>query len=167
VQGERCIRIAYVRSDGEASDRTIDPLGLVAKGNVWYLVGASGEQFRTFRVSRIRDAEVTDQIFTRPTVFDLASYWESSKNDFVGNFPQVRVIFRADPAGIDALRFTGRWSQVESIDELTGQVIMQFERTEDAVSTALAISPHIELIEPADLRDEVIARLTAALERYV
>src|SRR4051812_29870681 len=167
VQGERCLRIAYVRSDGEASDRTIDPLGLVAKGNVWYLVGASGEQFRTFRVSRIREADVTDQVFTRPPGFNLASYWESARIDFVGTFARVRVIFQADSAGIDALRFTGRWSQVESIDESNNQVIMQFERSDDAVNTALAISPHIELIEPADLRQEVTARLIAALERYV
>ena len=171
VQGERSIRIAYVRSDGEASNRTIDPLGLVAKGNVWYLVGANGEQFRTFRVSRIRDAEMTDQSFTRPAGFDLASYWESSKNDFVGTFLQVRALFLADPVGVDALRLAGRWSQVESIREPAGEqlahVIMQFERTDDAISTALAISPHIELIEPVDLRQEVISRLNAALGRYV
>lgn len=167
VQGERRVRIAYVRSDGEASDRTIDPLGLVAKGNVWYLVGATADQFRTCRVSRIHNTIVTDQVFTHPSGFDLASYSESSKNDVDGSFPQVRVIFRADSAGIDVIRFTGRWSQVESIDESTNHVIMQFERVDDAVSTALAISPHVELIEPADLRNEVIAQLRAALERYV
>ena len=170
VQGERCIEIAYVRGDGEASERIIDPLGLVAKGHVWYLVGASGEQFRTFRVSRIRRAELTDRLFTRPPGFDLASYWESSKTDFVVNLPRVDIAFLADEPGIDALRNASRWSQIESIqpslDASRSRVNMRFDRVEEAINTALAFGPAVELIEPPELRAEIAARLEGASALY-
>src|SRR5437660_305224 len=34
----RQIRLIYKRGDGETVERVVDPLGLVLKGNVWYLV---------------------------------------------------------------------------------------------------------------------------------
>jgi len=55
--------------------RFIDPYGLVLQRGVWYLVGASAGAIQVVRVTHIRAAELTDQHFTRPTAFDLATYW--------------------------------------------------------------------------------------------
>ena len=41
-------------------ERTIDPLGLVAKGSAWYLVGSDGEP-RTYRASRLRAVTIVDE----------------------------------------------------------------------------------------------------------
>jgi len=38
----------------------VDPLGLVAKGSTWYLVAHTAHGFRTYRVSRMEEAEVLD-----------------------------------------------------------------------------------------------------------
>ena len=54
----RRLKFQYEKSDGESSDREVDPLGLVARGNHWYLVAAKGDERRTYRVSRIRAAEI-------------------------------------------------------------------------------------------------------------
>ena len=37
----------------------VEPLGLVAKGSVWYLVATVDGQSRTYRVSRVQEAAVT------------------------------------------------------------------------------------------------------------
>ena len=42
-------------------DRLIEPLGLVAKGSVWYLVAVAEGEPRNYRVSRIRSAELTEE----------------------------------------------------------------------------------------------------------
>src|SRR3954465_1534667 len=46
----RRLRIDYERGDRKVS-RVIDPLGIVLKGGVWYLVAATEDQIRTYRVS--------------------------------------------------------------------------------------------------------------------
>lgn len=78
------LRITYERADGERDERIVEPLGLVAKGDLWYLIAAkeSGE-IRNYRVSRIRHTDTLDEAFQRPRDFDLAQYWSSSTQSFI------------------------------------------------------------------------------------
>src|SRR4029077_11049245 len=43
----------YRKADRELVERTVDPLGLVAKGAIWYLFARTTHGLRTYRVSRI------------------------------------------------------------------------------------------------------------------
>src|SRR5512143_1952796 len=76
VWGERRIRVRY-ESWRDLVDRDLDPLGLVLKAGVWYLVAAVKGQARTYRVSNIRALEVLSAKAQRPARFDLARYWAS------------------------------------------------------------------------------------------
>ena len=73
VSRDRKLAIRYVGADRERVERTVDPLGLVAKGNAWYLVAHSSHGFRTYRVSRIEEATLVDAPSERPADFDLAA----------------------------------------------------------------------------------------------
>src|SRR5262249_7208216 len=57
VAHDRKLSIQYRPTGRERGERTIDPLGLVAKGSTWYLVANTPRGFRTYRVSRIEDAK--------------------------------------------------------------------------------------------------------------
>ena len=78
VARERKLAFDYVRADGEKSARTVDPLGLVAKGTSWYLVADTAKGMRTFRISRMEDVTVLATGFKRPARFDLAEHWKRS-----------------------------------------------------------------------------------------
>src|SRR5215472_9846606 len=56
-------------------EQSVNPYGLVSKAGEWYLVGAIAGEMRVLRVSRIQAAQMTEEHFTRPEVFDLATYW--------------------------------------------------------------------------------------------
>jgi predicted DNA-binding transcriptional regulator YafY len=86
----RRLKFQYEKSDGEASGREVDPLGLVARANRWYLVAAKGDEQRTYRVSRIRSAEILAEPCSRPEKFDLAAHWEASTNSFREHLPKAR-----------------------------------------------------------------------------
>jgi predicted DNA-binding transcriptional regulator YafY len=73
--GRRRIELVYESRHGR-STRSVDPLGLVDKDDVWYLVAATPQGQRTFRVDRIVEATVTDETFERPEGFTLAAAWE-------------------------------------------------------------------------------------------
>jgi predicted DNA-binding transcriptional regulator YafY len=51
------------------------PLGLVSKGTTWYLVADTDAGRRTFRLWRVRSAELTDEPAIRPPDFDLQQEW--------------------------------------------------------------------------------------------
>ncbi|PKO37022.1 MAG: DNA-binding transcriptional regulator [Betaproteobacteria bacterium HGW-Betaproteobacteria-6] len=65
MESGRKVSVSYRRADGEASQRTLWPLGLVFWGHCWTL-GAWCElrqAFRTFRVDRIGSVELIDETF--------------------------------------------------------------------------------------------------------
>ena len=53
VWNDRRLEIGYRRPDGQVVRRTLDPLGLVHKTGVWYLVAIHDGDTRVFRVDRI------------------------------------------------------------------------------------------------------------------
>ncbi|GII57666.1 transcriptional regulator [Planotetraspora thailandica] len=70
------VRRRKVRFLYKNRERLVDPLGLVDKDAVWYLLADTEDGRRTFRVDRITDAVVTDLDAERPAGFDLAQEWE-------------------------------------------------------------------------------------------
>jgi serine phosphatase RsbU (regulator of sigma subunit) len=82
VWHDRKLVFGYWRADGERVERTVDPLGLVAKGSTWYLVAGTPDGFRTYRVSRIQKARLLDMPSKPPANFDLTAHWKSSMEQF-------------------------------------------------------------------------------------
>lgn len=78
VAGDRKLAFDYMRADGQKGPRTVDPLGVVAKGMTWYLVARAASGMRTYRVSRMSGVTVLATKFERPAKFDLAEYWKES-----------------------------------------------------------------------------------------
>src|SRR5215212_9732508 len=72
---DRRVRLNYRRGDGSAVERVVDPLGLVAKGRLWYLVAGVDGEPRTYRISRVEAAEILDEPASRTPDFDLATFW--------------------------------------------------------------------------------------------
>src|SRR5262249_8479688 len=114
---ERRLRFTYGYESGLPSiERVADPLGLVAKGNVWYFVAAIEGEMRTFRVSRVRTATLLDDRCLRPPDFDLAAYWERSTAEFAASFPRYPATVRVAPGLLPSLRIIGRYARIERED---------------------------------------------------
>lgn len=167
---ERRLRLAYSRGDGTQVERIVEPLGLVAKGSVWYLVAAVEGAPRTYRVSRVLAAEVLDERCARPAGFDLAAYWAESSAEFRANLPRCPVVLRADPAIVPGLQRAGRYARVEDISprDETGWVTVQisFELEEDACAAVLSYGGQVELLEPPALREKVLRLAEAVIACY-
>src|SRR5687768_8992894 len=88
---ERTLLLTYRRADSVRVRRFVNPYGLVAKAGVWYLVGAVRGSLYTYRVSRVREAEVTHEHFKRPDDFNLAAYWEKWCAEFERSVPKYPV----------------------------------------------------------------------------
>lgn len=78
VIDRRQVRVDYTNRTGQVSTVLLDPLGLVAKDDLWYLLATreDGPDVRTYRMDRVASVEVTAQPANRPEGFDLAREWQ-------------------------------------------------------------------------------------------
>jgi len=151
------VRFVYRRVLCEASERTGDPLGLVAKGSVWYLVANTGGEPRTYRVSRIGDVVILEQSSAWPADFDLAAYWERSAAEFREKLPRYYATFVASPAVMRWVRYRG-WRLEEEVPQGDSiRLRLRFDAEEEAVQFALSFGGDIEVVEPDELRAKVLA----------
>ena len=170
VLHDTLVRIDYRRSDGTPSSPTIAPLGLVVKGQIWYVVAIVDENFRTYRLSRIEQAELLSGTFTRPANFDLIDSWQASKRDFTTRLPQYPVELLIAPEAIADLRQSMQWGRVVHAGEPDAtdwqSVSVMFELFENALASVLGLGGRVIVLEPAELREAVIAAHHSALASH-
>ncbi len=90
------ILIDYRSSRDQSTQRKVEPYGLVGWEGHWYLVGycCLRQGFRTFRLDRIQQIEVLDELFERDANFDCRAY-VSRKYDNQEKRFQIEVEFQA------------------------------------------------------------------------
>lgn len=167
VWEDRCLRIRYEDRNRVISMRSIDPLGLVSKAGVWYLIAGASNELRSFRVDRIRTAEELAEHFVRPPEFDLEAYWRDSSARFteVSRNVEYAVVLRARNDSLD--RITFYWpAEILMRRRNDSDVRVTFPGREVALFQVLAWSDATRLLEPAALREELVARAHRALTRY-
>jgi predicted DNA-binding transcriptional regulator YafY len=170
VLRDRAVRFKYQRGDDCEVEREGDPLGLVAKGGAWYLVAAVDGDIRNYRVSRVIEAEMTDQTFVRPETFDLVAHWRQSAVEFKSRFPRYPVTARVHPEAVNRMYIIGRFSRVECVDppDENGwkRVSICFQFEDDACECLLGFGDQIEVLEPRDLRRKLVDRAESVVEFY-
>jgi len=162
---ERQVRFLYAREGCEAGERAGDPLGLVAKGNVWYLVANIEGEPRTYRVSRMRDVTVMEQPSARPADFDLTSYWERSATEFREKLPRFYASFLVNPPVMRWIRYRGWRLEEEAPEGERVRVRLRFDVEEEALQFALSFGADLEVTEPPELHAKVVAAAEAILRR--
>jgi predicted DNA-binding transcriptional regulator YafY len=177
VIGRRRVRLGYVDRAQHTTERDADPLGLVSKGTVWYLLANTDRGLRTFRVSRVRSVEVTDTVVPPPPDFDLATAWRTVADEVGRHRLVTSATIRIDPRWVMALRGQfGGDMVVAEIDDREHHPRDDRGRVEVIVAgpSPMVIAQHlagwgslVEVVEPQAVRDE-LARLARELsEVYV
>lgn len=166
VSRDRKLFIEYRKPNRQRSERTIDPLGLVAKGMTWYLVANTPEGFRTFRVSRIEKATVLEIAVERPRDFDLAAHWKSSTEKFRESRSRYAVTLRAERRIAEDL-MSWRAAQLIAAD-VDGWLTLRadFEDEEHACFVMLGMGARAEVLDPVALRERVVAGAAAVMAHY-
>ncbi|MBE1500186.1 putative DNA-binding transcriptional regulator YafY [Amycolatopsis lexingtonensis] len=166
VWAQQRLSIGYRRRDKVAS-RELEPLGLVLKAGVWYLVArvVADDALRTYRVSRIVHAVSLDVPFSRPPDFDLVRWWESSSAAFEQVARPLRVRARLSRLAVRELRrvFGGEHlaDTVVSLGEPDAagwaEAELAMEDGEIGLGQLVSLSPGVEVLEPVELRAALAA----------
>lgn len=171
VWTEKRIRIRY-ESWTDLVTREVDPLGLVLKGGIWYLVAAVKGQPRTYRASNIQSLEVLSAASKRPPKFDLARFWSGWAREFEARLLKDRAEVKLSPEGLRVLRATSPAAAQAAAENGKAckpegwiRAEIPVEGTDHAAHQMLRLGAEVEVLKPTELRDAVAreARKVAAL----
>ncbi|MCA0156517.1 WYL domain-containing protein [Tsukamurella sp. M9C] len=153
------VRATYRPRGGDATERTLDPVGLIHAGQAWYLMALRNGERRTYRTSRFCAVTVLDEAAHRPETVDLAAEFEDSRASFRSGHDAVVVEVRADEYGWTKLSGFGTVVTPPGPD---GAGTLGFSDFGRAVWTLWGALPHIEVTGPPAVRAALASRLAEA-----
>lgn len=190
VWQEKKLYIKYQRGQ-DMIERVVCPLGLIAMKSIWYMAaqvdhgdpayledesGAIPEDqktenlLRSYRISRIAEAKLLDQTFSRPPNFNLAEFWETSTKQFKAALPRypARVVTNSKTLQHLAKMMFVQVLHVAELNEKESGVEaeLQFNTLESAVEIILGLHTQIKVLEPLELQNEVQSKARAILSLY-
>lgn len=153
--------IDYISREGEHSRRVIDPHVMIFKQNVWYVYAYchSRQDFRTFKIGRIKLARFTGATFTKKEISreNIPLNFEYSSEELAFVTLEIKKDALADVEellGVDNVGPRG--------DTLIATVSLPNDDT--LVDKILGYGGKVKVIEPQSLKDKVRAAALAIAE---
>lgn len=172
VWNSRRIAVRYESWKGEVA-RTLEPLGLILKGGLWYLAARPAEgrrEPRTYRVSNILELTVEEATFERPAGFDLAAWWAETSRRFEAEIFTGEARLRLTAEGLRRMARLGTEQARIAAGARPGadgrvEVVVPIESVEHAAVDFQRLGAEAEVLAPPELREamSVTARRLAGL----
>jgi predicted DNA-binding transcriptional regulator YafY len=166
------IKIKYLALEAEKpKEHLIEPYFIqpAASGHSSYTLAFSHRigKITTFKIERIESIEVTDEIYTIPSDFDANEYFGTAWGVVVGGEAKT-IRLRFDPGVARIIKET-IWHPSQVLEnQKDGSVIMtiQVMDTIDLYSWILGWGTKVEVLEPKDLRQDIVATAETMLDIY-
>ncbi len=170
VRKETCIRLRYESIPSGVTERVVEPYFIVFRGRSFYLVAFCRlrNEFRTFRLDRIRELEILKEGFTKRDDIDAESYFNHSWEVFGGD--PVEVVVRLKGKAAQVVRLETHHEN-ETIMELVGGEVeyrVITGGTEEIERWILGLGDEAVVLAPPQLRNrirDIAKRLTSAYRR--
>ncbi len=152
VNESKCLLIDYISREGEHSKRVIDPYVMIFKQNVWYIYAYchSKQQFRTFKIGRIRSAVFTGKEFVKKNI----SRDDIDLNFYYGNESLIDVTLEI-AAG--SLADVEEWLGIDNIEPRGNGFVARLSMPDDGVlvNKILSYGGAVKVLDPPELKQKV------------
>ena len=162
VSRSRRLLLDYVDSEDREVQVAVDPVGLVAKAGIWYLVAVprsgtgpddpGNPGGRLFRVARIRACEVTGVPADVPEDSDLEKTWTALRAQAEERRSGLQATLAVAPAALPMVRRLLAAQVLEESAAERPEVRVGFAGTRHAVAELLRLGTLVEVLAPGDLR---------------
>lgn len=156
------LTVTFVYRSG---DRRLDPYGLLLREGFWYVIGHDHghQQVRTYRVDRIEgDVVVHDgQVFDRPAGFDLRTAFPADAKLLGADEPRIATVAVYGPLGQVVRREFGDEAVVPDPPDGALAFRVPCNNVEAFRSWVLGLGEHAEVLDPPDVRADLVAWLRA------
>lgn len=159
----KTISFNYVNAEGNRSLRRIEPMRLIFKGQAWYLWGycKTREDFRTFRISRMKNVIVTNEAFERRKPEDYG------KNEVDENPEKlVNLKLKFYPEALHRLYDDFDDEIIIRNADGTCNVSVTFPEDEWVYGYIMSFGCYVEVLEPDHIKEIAADRMRKTLEFY-
>ena len=143
------IKFTYYNSELTITEQTVEPLKLLFKSHSWYLIAFSRrrEEIRTYKLSRIRNLQITDQLFDRtlPADFSLTPAYQEEYN-----IPLFKLHFSEKIAYKVYDEFQEEY--IKKLEDGTLEVTFRYQLSDWTFLYLLSFGEYVEIIEPVEAR---------------
>lgn len=163
ILDRRTISFDYVNAEGNRISRRIEPMKLIFKGQAWYLWGYCKirEDFRTFRISRMKNVIVTGEAFERRKPEEHGKQGSDENHR-----KPVHLKLKFYPQALHRLYDDFDDELIIRNADGTCTVEVTFPEDEWVYGYLMSFGCHVEVVEPEHIRQIVTDRMRKALEFY-
>ena len=176
IENKNVIEVKYINSDNVISERKLEPYIISIKGNYVYLFANCllREELRIFRVSRILEIAVTNEKFTENPEITEKIY---SQEEFFSDYMHDEVILKYKKTFFEIAKFFLDNYEILDISECKKKYKNIFEEEHIVIKLnwridkwflefILSLGDNVEVLEPEDLRSEIIGRVKNMYTMY-
>jgi predicted DNA-binding transcriptional regulator YafY len=163
ILNQKVIRFDYVDAREEKSQRQIEPMQMIFKSQSWYLRGycTDRKDFRTFRLSRIKNLIVTDTSFKRR---DTQINQQQDERPLPKPLTRIKMKFSNEVTH----RVYDDFDDELIIKNSDGSCHVTLDLVEDewVYGFILSYGCYVEILEPEHLRRLITERMKKAIQLY-
>ncbi|WP_280274408.1 helix-turn-helix transcriptional regulator [Nocardia wallacei] len=150
------VRFRYAGRDGKSRERTVEPVRMVTTGRRWYLMAwdVDRDDWRTFRLDRIRELEATTWRFRPRDHPDPAAYVQRSVTEAPYRY-LARIRLRANPEQVREL-VPPQVGRVEEDRDGWCVLVVAGENLDQIAVQTVRLGFEAQVLEPPELRTAAI-----------
>lgn len=167
ILSHKVLSFDYYGQYGDMSRRMVEPVQLLFKDYTWYLRAfcRTRQDWRLFKLLRMKRVEVTEEIFT-PRKEKEHMEQDALNNDIqtAPNLTTIKLLIDKS----EASRVYDRFEEEEITVLENGDFLInvRYRVDEWVYGMILSFGAAVKVLEPVELRDEVLRRVELIRERY-
>lgn len=152
---------SYASGRGQSTDREAEPLKLYFKGSSWYLYGYCNirEDFRFFKLSRIKKLQVLEERFERISPKQIMT----EDNQFEKSF----ITLKLKIAKQMAFRVYDEFETFEQLPDGSFLAEILYPEGSWVFYYIASFGEYCEVLEPKEVREDIKEKLRKAYENYL
>lgn len=145
ILSHHAVKIVYVNTNGQKTERTVYPLKMVFKARQWYLKAfcVNKNDFRLFKMSRMLKLHLLSETF-------VPMEYPNPIDDFQKSYPKTVLLFPKEMA----YRVYDEFEATEIKEKENGSLLVSVEMPQDnwLIGYLLSFGSTVEILEPSWLR---------------
>jgi predicted DNA-binding transcriptional regulator YafY len=164
------LKIQYhARGTDQFTERTVSPQRVVHYREAWYLDAwdEGKQEFRSFSIDRILKATAVKEAAKNISEAELDTHFASSFGIFGGQPDKIAILhFTPERARWVAAEYWHPEKQSRYLEDGTYELKIPYRNSSELIMEILRHGPHVRVIEPQTLRNEVKRQLGQAVALY-
>ncbi len=174
INKNQTVKIEYTPFGRGATKHTISPYLLKQHNNRWYIIGYSHEKNRTliFALDRIKKMTKSNDAYTIDPEFDTATYFNHSfgvHHSYLDPPEKVKLLFseRLKPYILSLPIHKTQEVLVDNSNGLLIEIEVYCKGNYDFLAKVLSYGDEVEVLSPDYLKEEIMNKANAMMEKYV